>query len=301
MRILITGGTGFIGKHLIIKLLEEGHNLLALTRFAQESNIENNLEKLQWIQTSLILNEECFKVLKDFKPEIIIHLAWENIPDFTFETSLQNLQNQVAFFKKICQFESINKIIVSGSCWEYNTRFGACNESEHVRSENYFTWAKNSFREFLEIECKTKGFSLYWARIFYVFGPDQRHNSLIPMLVSKIKNKERIVINNPNNSCDYIYIEDLILGINKLVHLNSINGIYNLGSGKSTKVIDIIKMVEIEIYGNEYHFSKNLNLNIPKEHDFWADISKSQNVLNWRPIFSLQEGIKKYIKNKLHE
>lgn len=93
----------------------------------------------------------------------------------------------------------------------------------------------------------------------------------------------------------------MILGINKLVHLNSINGIYNLGSGKSTKVIDIIKMVEIEIYGNENHFSKNLNLNIPIEHDFWADISKSQNVLNWRPIFSLQEGIKKYIKNKLHE
>jgi nucleoside-diphosphate-sugar epimerase len=301
MRILVTGGTGFIGKHLIIKLLEEGHNLLALTRFAQESNIENNLEKLQWIQTSLILNEECLKVLKDFKPEIIIHLAWENIPDFTFETSLQNLQNQVAFFKKICQFESINKIIVSGSCWEYNTRFGACNESEYVRSENYFTWAKNTLRDFLEIECLQKKINLIWTRLFYVYGPGQRSKSLIPVIMNELLNCKVPNILKPYNSNDFIFIDDVVDGYILLTNNKVSAGIYNLGTGKSTSVIDILKIIDNKINGNNKITEQVLNnsLNLIKDTDCWANTDKTRISINCPPPISIEEGIQR-IFNKMY-
>jgi nucleoside-diphosphate-sugar epimerase len=299
MRILVTGGTGFIGKHLIIKLLEEGYNLLALSRSIEEFNLGNNLDTLKWMQSSIILNEENLKGINEFKPEVIIHLAWENIPDFSFETCFINLQNQINFFKKICQIESINKIIVSGSCWEYNKKFGACNENEHVFSENYFTWAKNSIREYLEIECLQKNINFFWTRIFYVYGPGQRSGSLIPLIMNDIFNGKVPNILKPNNSNDFIYIDDVVFGFIQLIKTTLPSGIYNLGTGKSTSVLEILKIFDLKINGNNNITNQVLkySINIAKETDCWSDTKKTKLSLNCPPLISIEDGIQK-IYNK---
>ena len=170
MRVVITGGSGFLGKPVINILLRKGHSIMALSRTAEVYNLVNTEKSLEWINTSLELDETCFQQIKDFKPEAIVHLAWEKIPDFSFETSLHNVNNQVAFFKHICQLSSIKKIIVAGSCFEYNQSFGECLESDICTSTNYFNWAKNTIRDFLQFECFQKKINLIWARIFYVYG-----------------------------------------------------------------------------------------------------------------------------------
>jgi nucleoside-diphosphate-sugar epimerase len=86
-----------------------------------------------------------------------------------------------------------------------------------------------------------------------------------------------------------------VSGIIQIIQKNPQSGIYNFGSGKSTKVIDIVKTVEYAVLGTDIYYSRMLNSTSSTEYDFWADIAKSQIELNWTPTIELQEGIKKYI------
>ena len=156
MKLLITGASGFIGQHLVKKLIEQGHTILALSRSADLQHVSNNTDKLIYFKSSLELENRALQRIKDFEPDVLIHLAWGKIPDFSFETSFENLQNHIHFFRNIFTVNSLKKIIVTGSCWEYNKKIGICLETDICISSNYFTWAKNSIRDFLQFECLQK-------------------------------------------------------------------------------------------------------------------------------------------------
>lgn len=299
MNVLITGGSGFIGKSVIDKLIKGKHSVMALSRTASELQKKNNFENLQWVNSSLLLAPETIALLQDFKPEVIIHLAWEKIPDFSFEISFENLQNHLLFFRSTFKLPSVKKIIVAGSCFEYNKAFGECLESEISISTNYFTWAKNGLRDFLQFECLQRGINLVWARIFYVYGPNQRIGALMPSIIQSLLDKKVPELKKPVNANDFIYVDDVAEGFIKFAERDIISGTYNLGSGTSTPVIEILRIVEKNIQNDEKITNKVLReaKDSIKEIDSWADMGKVQKNLNWRPETSLKEGIRKTIDN----
>lgn len=297
MRVVITGGSGFLGKPVINILLRKGHSIMALSRTAEAYNLVNTEKSLEWINTSLELDETCFQQIKDFKPEAIVHLAWEKIPDFSFETCLHNLNSHVTFFKHICQLSSIKKIIVAGSCFEYNQSFGECLESDICTSTNYFTWAKNTVRDFLQFECFQKKINLIWARIFYVYGPGQRSGSLMPVIIKNLQDGKLPDLRKPFNANDFVYVDDVAEGFSQLLEKEIESGIYNLGSGKSTSVVDVLRMIDKQFNNIETIADQVLtNANQPfKEMDTWANIEKTYNSLDWQPSVKMEEGIRKLI------
>lgn len=299
MKILVTGGSGFIGKPVIRILLEKGHSIMALSRSAEVNNTVNASERLQWINTSLELDETNLQLIKDFEPEAIIHLAWEKIPDFSFETSLHNLENQVTFFKHICQLSSVKKIIVAGSCFEYNQSFGECLETDTCISTNYFTWAKNAVRDFLQVECLQKQINLVWTRIFYVYGPGQRSASLIPVIIKQLQENKIPDLRKPANANDFVYVDDVAEGFGQLLEKEIPSGVYNLGSGRSTPVIDVLRMIDKQINRSDTVAGQVVtNAHHPvKEMDAWANMQKTHTVLNWQPSVTMEEGIKKMINS----
>jgi UDP-glucose 4-epimerase len=299
MKILVTGGSGFIGKPVIRILLQQGHSVMALSRSAGQYNKANRVDGLQWINSSLELDEANGQLIKEFAPEAIIHLAWEGIPDFSFETSLHNLQNQVTFFKHICQLPSVKKIIVAGSCFEYNQSFGECIESDACLSTNYFTWAKNTIRDFLQVECVQKNIDLLWARIFYVYGPGQRSASLIPVIIRNLQEGKIPDLRKPANANDFVYVDDIAEAFGRMVDQSIPSGIYNLGSGRSTSVIDVLRMIDKQINHSDTIATQVLNnANHPvKEMDAWANMQKTTMTLHWQPIVTMEEGVSKMINS----
>jgi len=299
MKIVLTGGSGFIGKPVIRILLEKGHSVMALSRSAEEYSKINKAENLQWVNTSLEIDEATLQKIKEYEPEAIIHLAWEKIPDFSFETSLYNLQNQVGFLKQVCQITSIRKIMVAGSCFEYNQSFGECIESDTCFSTNYFTWAKNAVRDFLQVECSRKQINLVWARIFYVYGPGQRSASLIPVIIKNLQEGKIPDLRKPANANDFVYVDDVADAFCRIVENNIPSGIYNLGSGNSTTVIDVLRMIDQQLnqgYTIAGQVLVNAN-NRVKEMDAWANMQKTRSALNWQASVSMAEGIQKMINS----
>jgi len=292
MKFLVTGATGFIGKSLLRLLIQQGHSVLAISR---TKNVEFQQDKIIWIQSSLQLDEGSMNSIREFEPEVLIHLAWEKIPDFSYETSVENLNHQLAFFRNIFKINSLEKIIVTGSCWEYNKKIGFCVETENVVSSNYFTWAKNSLRDFLQFECLQNNITFIWTRVFYVYGPDQRKESLLPTVIQNIQSKTVPTIRTPSNSNDFIYIDDVIEGLLHFARQKIPSGIYNLGWGKSISIIDIIATIE-SIMHHSNKITSTLLENMPiKDTDFWAEMSKTSQVLNWSPQISIEIGVKKMI------
>jgi nucleoside-diphosphate-sugar epimerase len=300
MKLLITGASGFIGQHLVKKLIEQGHTILALSRGADLQHVSNNTDKLIYFKSSLELENSALERIKDFEPDVLIHLAWGKIPDFSFETSFENLQNHILFFRNIFTVNSLKKIIITGSCWEYNKKIGGCKESDICVSGNYFTWAKNSLRDFLQFECLQKNINFIWPRVFYVYGPQQRIGSLIPSVIESIRNGLMPELKTPSNANDFIYVDDVAEGLLQFAINDISSGIYNLGSGKSMSVIDVISSIENSLNGNLI-LSKELltrTKQSKKDTDFCADMTKTFSTINWKPITNLAMGIEKMINYK---
>ena len=293
MNILVTGGSGFIGLHLLKELAKSRHRVAVISKreIPELSSIEiiignfNTLDKMH-------------KKLIDFQPEVILHLSWQGIPDFSSNMCQKNLSDSINFFDWIFENIECNKIIMSGSCFEYGKKQGTCSESDSVSIDSYFTWAKHSLNQYLSIRCAEMDITLNWFRLFYVYGPGQREGSLIPMLIKAIGAKEIPQINTPLNKNDFVYVGDVASAFVRAVETNFSSGVYNLGSGTSNSVYDICKIVEKQLLGNGLISNQVLENGQQTETvNFWADMEKTKQALNMSCETDLKEGIKQQIQS----
>jgi len=297
VRVLITGASGFIGRPLVERLSILGHEVLGISRSIPSAP---NHSQISWLQADLSSKKSYQVQVSEFSPEIVVHLAWQDIPDFSIEKSKLNLDQSIDFISFIAKLSSCKKIIFSGSCLEYDNAKGECLENELVKgTKNHFTSAKNSLRIKAAAICNENFISFAWFRIFYVYGPGQRSESLLPSILSKLKEGRLPKINSPYNSNDYIYVDDVVNAFSKAVAINFPSGIFNLGSGVSTNVIEVCRYAE-KITLNSSKLSDELEAKTDQnssEVDFWANIEFSSKYLEWAPKINLTEGIVKTWKS----
>lgn len=289
MRVLITGASGFIGLSLSNNLAQSGFNVLAIARTIPV----NSNDSIVWIKSDLNSDENYSNEIISFKPEVLIHLAWQDIPDFTLQKSLNNLNQSTKFISFVSEIASCKKILISGSCWEYGKLKGECLHSDIPLPTNFFTLAKHSLRLWTEMIANKKSISFGWFRLFYVYGPGQRQGSLIPTIIKNLIDEKVPEVRNPNNANDYIYIDDVINAFKIATYTPFESGIYNIGSGVSTSALQVCKYAE-KIILNSSSLSKAIEeplQNLDSEINFWADISKCEKDLRWSPEVSLEEGI----------
>jgi nucleoside-diphosphate-sugar epimerase len=299
MKILITGGTGFIGIPVINTLIRNIDNveILNLTR----NTLDSNSKQVENYKCDLSSPKTYLSRVEDFEPEVVIHLAWEGIPDFSLEMCNKNMFSSISFIEIVTKLKSCKKIIVTGSCFEYNNKIGICNEDVITTPKDYFTFAKKTILTFLEFECNKKNIEYNWARLFYVYGPNQRSGSLIPTLIETLKSNKIPELRTPKNANDFIHVDDVASGIFKMVSTKNKSGIYNLGSGLATSVTEVSKIVEMQFYGktNLTEALIEKTINSEKSVDFYADSQKSFINLNWIPQIVLSNGIESIINKKM--
>ena len=296
MRVFITGATGFVGRHVMAEIHASGHDILAST--LEEDKIENNHSNIHWLNGDLADLELLKAGLKSFNPDVVIHLAWQGIPDYSESISRINLINSINLLDFILDNTNCKKILVSGSCWEYGKKQGACKESDSIDIDSYFSWAKHSLNQYLKLKCEEKDVILNWFRIFFVYGPGQRKGSLIPTLITSFGSKEIPKLNTPMNKNDFVYVKDVARAFAKAVDIDFSSGVYNLGSGSVLSSYDICRIVEKQLLSTET-ISKEIKTKGEKTEtvNFWANMEKTQQAFNLTCDTGIEEGIKQHIQS----
>lgn len=295
MKILLTGSSGFIGARLLEKLLSDGHSVLVTTRAPREER-----PGILWLLGDLSNLNKMSGEIEKFEPEAILHLAWEGIPDFSEEQCRKNVFLSINFLAMVGKIPSVRKVIVTGSCWEYGNRNGACSELDTTNPSNWFTWAKDTVQKYVKRLCEDQNIEWYWGRVFFVYGQNQRSQSLIPSVIRALENNEVPDLRSPYAKNDFIFVEDLIQGLVSCLKEGPPSGIYNFGSGIESTVIDIVRVLENLISGkikltDQIEVKPSVSPEALKS--FYANTEISRAVLGWEATTSISEGMQTVLKD----
>ena len=294
MRIFITGGTGFIGAPVVKKLENENHNLLLLANHPEKINNISTRNNISILQGDLSNTDKLKNKIKKFKPDAAIHMAWESIPDYGSSASVKNLKYGLDLFQILADCRC-KKIICTGSCWEYGQQYGKLNEEMALKPMNAFSAAKNTLHWMGNEIAKENNLQFIWIRLFYVYGPGQKEASLIPYLINCAKTGKTPKIKNPSARNDFVYVEDVADAISLLLKNCTQSAAYNIGSGHSTSVQKIMRII-YDRFKIKYRHNSSDSLNNDGDINFWADISKIKKEIGWKPKISIKEGINRVIE-----
>ncbi|MBN2323011.1 MAG: NAD(P)-dependent oxidoreductase [Spirochaetes bacterium] len=290
MRIFITGGTGFIGRHTVKKLREDDHELLILTRMKHRFYKEKNISITHGNLSNM---ESWWKDVLDFRPDAVLHMAWEDIPNYDYKTSLNNLQYGLDLVYRLAE-SRCRRIVCTGSCWEYGRQKGTMKEDDTPHPVNSFTAAKVSLHTIGKAVAKENNTQWLWLRLFYVYGPGQREGSLIPYIISSLQDNKNPKIKTPENKNDFVYVEDVAEAIAAVIRNPNAEGVYNIGEGKSTSIKYILQTVYRE-FGRD--FITKATFREEPNVDFWADTTKIKAETGWESKTRIEEGISRTVRS----
>lgn len=274
MKIYITGSTGFIGEKLTQELIKQKYNLTALSRKIKKNKVKQiNLDiysKKNKLSINKFLNKTKFN-----KNDILIHLAWKGLNDFTSYDHINNIYFKDIYFLKKLIDHGLKRLIVAGTCLEYGLKEGRLNENDKVEPIVSYAIAKNLIRKFLQSYTSIKKFNYQWLRIFYIKDPDKFKNNLFNQLNDSIKKKKHFFnMSHGNQKRDFIKISEINKVITQCIKKPEVNGVINCCSGKPTKVKKLIKE---EIKKKKSDLKLNLKFfKIPSYEpaNFWGDTKK---------------------------
>ena len=275
MKVLITGGSGFIGYHLSNYLLKKKHKILSILRTNKKKIVNKNIKYLFCDIESI---DKHISKVEIFKPEAIIHLAWDKIPDFTEKNSKKNYLNSCKLIDSVNKISSVKKIIISGSCLE---------KKKTNKNNKYFVKYKTLLRKFAFRTIKEK--RIYWLRIYYIFGKGQRSKSLIPYVIENFKKKQKFKIKNIDAYNNYIFISDFNHAIRNLLSTKYKSQIFDLKGNFNIPNYNICKFIEYQFNKKNIIYSKKFKKNIKDKNNY--------KIPNWKPKVSIFSGIKKVINN----
>ncbi|RBQ26593.1 MULTISPECIES: NAD-dependent epimerase/dehydratase family protein [Arcobacteraceae] len=282
MKILVTGATGFIGSHLINELLKDKNNqIIATSRNIEKAKNYKWFLKVKYIPYNLDNNEKQNLFLYFDNPDIVIHLAWDGLPNYNNLIHIEkNLFNNYRFIKNLIS-NGLKDISITGTCFEYGLVNGCLSEDMQTNPSNSYAIAKDSLRKFIEELNKQFEFNYKWIRLFYMYGEGQNNKSLLAQLETSIQNGDKLFnMSGGEQLRDYLPIEKVAKKISKISMQDKTNGIINCCSGKP---ISIKSLVENIIEENNYKIKLNLGYYPYSTYEpmaFWGDNTKLLKVLN---------------------
>jgi len=277
--IYITGSSGFIGKSLCNSLKKKK---IKFKKIKIRKEIAKN------IISKLSATDENF----------LIHLGWGKMHDpWSTYHKKYNYVNSVKLFK-IAKNLNFRKVIFCGSINEYGNKIGKIKETARPgKVETFYAKSKLKLTNFGLRFFKNSNTQFYVVRPSYVYGPFQRKGTLVNLLIKASKKKEIIRMTKCESYRDYIFVDDVVSGIIKILlsNIKTKYSIYNLGSQQCIKVKDfIILLSKILNFDSRYlKFGAISEKKEQKQFKSYLVTKRAYKILGWKPQYSLKKGFKK--------
>tara|TARA_B000000532_G_scaffold182235_1_gene148519 strand:+ start:1141 stop:2178 length:1038 start_codon:yes stop_codon:yes gene_type:complete len=324
-KILVTGGSGFIGSNFIYYCLNKNNKVLNFDKLTYAGNLSNLKEEesnknYHFIQGDICNKNKLTKSIEKFKPDFIINFAAETHVDRSIENSSSFIKTNILGTSVLldCCLENIDKNINDFKLLHISTdevygsldRQGFFTEESPYNPSSPYSASKASSDHLVNAWHKTYGIKTNIINCSNNYGPFQFPEKLIPLvIISAIRENSLPVYGTGKNIRDWLYVEDHCRAIYNVLLNGKIGDTYNVGGGEEKTNLEVVNNIcDIldDIYPSENLKSYKELIKFVEDrpgHDFRyaIDYSKLKNELSWQPKESFNSGLRKtidwYLKN----
>lgn len=307
MKILVTGAAGFIGSHVCERLLDEGHDIVGLDNFddfydprIKETNIQSSSASARFrLVRGDLLDAGLLDTILASGIDRVVHLAARAGVRPSIERPLlyyrNNVEGTLSLLEAIRK-RGLRKLVLASSSSVYGNNqkipYSEKDPVDHCISP--YAATKKACELLAHTYHHLYGMDIFCLRFFTVYGPRQRPEMAIHAFTRAIANGEAVsVFGDGSSRRDYTYISDIVDGVS--LALAKLQGfeIINLGESRTVALADVIRLIEANLgRPARLEFRPTQAGDV---HQTWADVTKAETMLGYRPRVSIEEGVREFV------
>ena len=296
MKVLLTGATGFIGSHVARLLVNTDVEVYALVRESSDLwRIKDIASRLHLVQADLLVADEVEAQLARIRPEICLHLAWYAVPGeyLTARENIDLLKASLNLASCLAQL-GCKRFVGVGTCFEYDIGSECLAETSPVKPRNLYAASKLALQIVLEQLVDVTGMEAVWVRLFYLYGPYEPKQRLVPSVIRSLLRNEVAKVTSGEQVRDFLHVEDVAAAI-WAVAQSELSGVVNIGSGHPVTVRDIVTRIGKILNRPRLVTLGALPYNPADPMFVCADNHRLTGNTTWTPQYDLESGLRQTI------
>ena len=296
-KILIAGGTGFIGSHLANYAIKNGFevDILSLHPPTQERKVEG----VRYISVDLSDLESIRQKLPEQPIDYVVNLSGyiDHSPlleggRMVIDSHLIGMLNLI----QVIDHKHLKRFVQIGSSDEYGNQPAPQNEDMFVNPISPYSFSKSASTQLLQMLYRTESFPATILRLFLVYGPGQDNTRFLPQIIQGCLSDSTFAASSGEQLRDFCFVSDIVEGIFLSLKCDKVNGqVINIGSGKAVSIKEIINYVQKKIGIGQPEFGK-IPYRVDENMKLYADISKAKSLLGWEAKVEFEAGIQETIE-----
>lgn len=295
-RILVTGGAGAIGSNLVRTLISEGHDVFVLDDLSsgRRSLLPENAEFIEGSVVNLKDLDRAF----DHEPDLVVHMAALFANQNSVDHPVKDLEvngKGTALVLESCVRANVRKVVnISSSC-VYGTKELMTEEDRNFDPDTPYAFTKLLGERYCKFWAHENGLDTLSLRLFNSYGPNEypgKYRNVIPNFISKAIAGEPLTITGTGEETrDFTFVSDTVSGITRALFAQTQPGdIFNIGSGQSTRIIDIAEMIN-KLAGNSAPIEFQPRRSWDHVLHRRGDISKAKRIIGYQPRVGIEDGL----------
>jgi nucleoside-diphosphate-sugar epimerase len=292
-RVLLTGATGFVGRHALLALAAAGHEVHAVAR-RPGAGVEADVgvDGVRWHEADLLAGCD---VVGEVQPEILVHLAWY-AEHGKFWTSIENVRWVEASLALLRAFLETGgrRAVMAGSCAEYRWSRELYDEGAPLAPATLYGAAKHALHVLADAACRQAGVELAWGRLFFLYGPFEAPGRFVPSLVLPLLRGEPATMTEGTQRRDFIHAADAGSAFAALA-ASPVTGAVNVASGDPVVLRDLAERIARRIGREELLRIGARPMPAGEPPALLADVARLRHEVRWRPRIELDDGLDEVI------